>query len=378
MEEERADLTESRNAITPGGYRFVMIWAACLLLLYALDASFGVVKLRGYAAETEKTRQARIASPTIELNVKKPDLKIPSRAKPVDVLVGGSINRIGDFALKEAAWTADFTLWFTWSSDKVNPGKSFRIVNGQILQREKGESHRSGKEHYVEYDVVARMTKPFEALRFPFGEEALFIQVEDAVHGTDTLRYIADKQNSGIGPEAIIPHGITLTRFLVDTKIGGFRSGGVNPGPAGGKKEVRSEFILAMLVVPDGRGIYQKMFQALFASVAVALIALYIKPTFIDCRFGLPVGGFFASVGNNIFVASILPHADRLTLADMINTVSLFTIFLILVQSVISLYIFDSMGRERLSRLFDRVSFAVFLIGYVAVNLALPLAARPL
>ncbi len=90
------------------------------------------------------------------------------------------------------------------------------------------------------------------------------------------------------------------------------------------------------------------------------------------------MGGFFASVGNNIFVASILPHADRLTLADMINTVSLFTIFLILVQSVISLYIFDTMGRERLSRFFDRVSFAVFLIGYVAVNLALPLAARPL
>ncbi len=168
MEEERADLTESRNAITPGGYRFVIIWAACLLLLYALDASFGVVKLRGYAAETEKTRKARIASPTIELNVEKPDLKIPSRAKPVDVLVGGSINRIGDFALKEAAWTADFTLWFTWSSDKVNPGKSFRIVNGQILQREKGGSHRSGKEHYVEYHVVARMTKPFEASRFPF------------------------------------------------------------------------------------------------------------------------------------------------------------------------------------------------------------------
>jgi len=133
-----------------------------------------------------------------------------------------------------------------------------------------------------------------------------------------------------------------------------------------------------MLAVPDGFGLYTKMFQALFASVAVALIALYIKAISIDCRFGLPVGGFFASVTNNFTVARLLPHVDRATLTTMINSVCLLTIFLVLVQSVISLYIFDNMGRHRLSLLFDRVSFFVFLIGYSAVNVVLPLAARPL
>jgi len=53
------------------------------------------------------------------------------------------------------------------------------------------------------------------------------------------------------------------------------------------------------------------------------------------------------------------------------------TIFLTLVQSAISLYILDTMGRERLSRFFDKVSFAVFLIGYAVVNLLLVFAARP-
>lgn len=377
MGEERADQTENRDVITAGGYRFVMIWAVCLLLLYAAGASFGAAKLRSYAAEAAKTRQTRIATRYIDMTVEKPDLQIPSGAKPVDVLVGGYINRIGEFVMKEAAWTADFTLWFTWNSDAMDPGKSFRIINGQILQRDKGESYQRGREHYVEYYVTARMAKPFEALRFPFGEEGLLIQVEDAVHGVETLRYAADRKDSGVRPEAI-PQGFTLTGFLVDTKIAGHRSGRSTPGPAGGMKEARSQFIMAMLVVPDNIGIFQKMFQALFASVAVALIALYIKPIHVDCRFGLPVGGFFASVGNNIFIATLLPQADRLTLTDMINTVSLYTIFLILAQSVISLYIFDSMGREGLSRFFDRVSFAVFLIGYMAVTLVLPFAARPL
>ena len=45
---------------------------------------------------------------------------------------------------------------------------------------------------------------------------------------------------------------------------------------------------------------------------------------------------------------------------------------------MISLYIFDAMRRERLSRMLDRVSFALFFVGYAAVNMALPIAARPL
>jgi len=377
MDEERTDLTESRNTITPGGQRFVVIWAICLLLLYVVGLSFGAAKLRGYAAESAKIREARIASLTMEQNAKAPDLKFPSSAKSVDVLVGGSINRIGEFSLRESAMTADFNLWFRWNSDAVNPGKGFRIVNGQILKQENVESSRSGKEHYVEYHIVARMTEDFDALRFPFGENGLFIQVEDDTHGAEALRYVADKQGSGIDPEAM-PRGVNLTRFLADTKIGIHKSGQKRPGPADSTWKARSQFILGMLVVPDSIGIYQKLFQALLASVALALIALFIKPTHVDCRFGLPVGGFFTSVGNNIFVGTLLPHSDRLALTDMVNATGLFTIFFILLQSVISLHIYDTMGNEKLSRFFDRVSFAVFLIGYVALNLALPISARPL
>ena len=34
------------------------------------------------------------------------------------------------------------------------------------------------------------------------------------------------------------------------------------------------------------------------------------------------------------------------------------------------------MGQEKLRRFFDKVSFAVFVIGYAATNLLLPLAAK--
>jgi hypothetical protein len=47
-----------------------------------------------------------------------------------------------------------------------------------------------------------------------------------------------------------------------------------------------------------------------------------------------------------------------------------------LVQSTISLYIEDTMGREKMRCFFDKVSFSVFLIGYTATNLLLIMAAK--
>ena len=376
MGEEQTVLTERQDEISPGAYRFVVSWAAGLLLLYAVGGFLGARLLRGYAAETEVTRQTSIEALTADPNAPSPVSGIPSGAKPVDVQVGLSMNRIGEFALKESAWTADFDLYFRWTGDAVKPGEDFRIINGQIVQRERGRSYQSGEERYAEYHVVAQITRAFDTSRFPFSDHRLFVQVEDATHGLEALRYVPDKRNSGVSSEAI-PRNVKLARTMVGAMV---RSRGLeqsNPGVPRSDREARSQFFFVMFVVPDSLGIYMKMFQALFASVAVALIALYIKVNSIDCRFGLPVGGFFASVSNNIYVATLLPHSDRITLTDMINTVSLFTIFLVLVQSVISLYIFDNMGRVRLSLFFDKVSFAFFLLGYVAVNLALPLAARP-
>lgn len=92
--------------------------------------------------------------------------------------------------------------------------------------------------------------------------------------------------------------------------------------------------------------------------------------------FGLGIGAFFAAVGNNIYIGSVLPYSSQISLTSMINAIGLATIFLTLVQSTISLHVFDTKGRERLSRFFDHVSFVAFLIGYAVINLTLPLIAK--
>lgn len=122
-------------------------------------------------------------------------------------------------------------------------------------------------------------------------------------------------------------------------------------------------------------GFYLKMFIALFGAVGVAILVFFIKPTDVDPRFGLGVGALFAVIANTYVTSSLVPDIGTMTLADMVNDVGVVVIFLTLLQSTISLYLYDRKGKVALSRLFDRVSFVVLLAGYVVINLALPLAA---
>ena len=373
MTQENVGQDNCKDSISRAAYSFVAFWAAGLLLLYAIGGYFGVRTLQGYRAETEKSREALIESQTIEPGTKAPEIRVSK--KPVEVHVGIYINRIGEFDAREGGWTADFDVWFRWTGARIKPGETFQLVNGEVHQREKKETYARGGEQYERYRVKARMTKFFDASRYPFSDEMLIIQVEDGGMGEEKLRYIAEDRGSGISPLGIPPH-LAFPKTLATVKYHSHESTREDPRIPPGTPEVHSRFVFAMLGKIPGWQIYLRNFQGLFGSVAIAFIVFFIRPIHVDPRFGLGVGAFFAAIANNIFVGTSLPPITRLSLTTMVNTLGLATIFLTLVQSTISLYIEDTMGREKLRRFFDKVSFTVFLIGYTATNLLLPLAAK--
>ena len=282
---------------------------------------------------------------------------------------------MGEFAVKESSWAADFDIWFRWSGDGIKPGENFQVVNGQIDQRDKKDSYVAGGQHYERYHVKAHLTKFFDASRFPFSDQGLTIQVEDGVHKAEKVRYIADEQESGINRSGV-SQALKITKSLATVKVHNYESRRGDPRLPSNTADVRSRFIFGMLVSPLGSVLYLKMFQALFASIAIAFIVFFIRPIHVDPRFGLGIGALFAAVGNNIFVGSMLPPAEGITLTAMINAIGLATIFFTLVQSTISLYIEDTLGQEKLRRFFDKVSFVVFLVGYAVVNLLLPTCSK--
>ena len=359
----------------PGGpvRWLIAAWAVGLVVVYAMGGVLGVRQLQGYKSQTEAARQEHLQAVTADANAVASTAGSATRDSRVDVSAGIYVRRIGGFSLREAQWTADFDIWFGWSGEPLRPGETFEIVNGDIQRREKIDSFVRNGMNYERYRVTARMTKHFDPSRFPFADEALTIEIQDVPSKAATIRYVADEEGSGLEEDAL-PQNVRLRRTML---IATAHRMGPGAGHSGGDGMVVSRLIHATLVEPRSVGVYWRVFRALFAAVAVAMIVFFIRPAYVDARFGLPVGAFFAAVANNVFVGTILPYSDRITLADMVNLVGLVTLFLILVQSAASLCIQDRWGLDRSSRMFDRISFAVMLPCYVGLNLLLPWVATP-
>lgn len=364
------------DTITKRGYLFVLLGTIGFILMYLIGGYFGVKQLNGYKESTEKFRQAWLESTTTGISEQTPKLKDTANAKPIEVLTGIKINRIAELDLKASGWTADFYIWFQWRGDKINPGETFKLVNGEILSRELEIASDKDGQRYEKYRVKARIVKDFDASRFPFSDVGLVIQVEDKMHGVDALRYLADEKRSRLS-ENVSTQDLFVKMTLARVRLNTNDADNVFPDSFQSGSDVFSQFIYGVLVSPPSASLYIKLFQVLFASVCIALLVFFIKPIHVDPRFGLPVGAFFIAVGNTIYIGGILPRADHLTLTDMVNVAGTITIFLILVESTISLYIEDTMKKEKLSRFFDKVSFAVIFLGYIGVNIALPIAASP-
>ncbi len=49
--------------------------------------------------------------------------------------VGGYIDRISEFSVVDSSWKVDFFVWFNWDGEDLNPGETFKVVNGEILSR---------------------------------------------------------------------------------------------------------------------------------------------------------------------------------------------------------------------------------------------------
>jgi hypothetical protein len=364
----------NQDTITRAGYYFVAVWTIGIIALFAIAGYLGVSRLYEDRIQSMQRRQGWLDAVKTEAGGQSP-VPIPQNANPVEVSVGFYVTHIGEFALKDDSWTANFDIWFRWTGKDVSPGDTFWLVNGEIQSREKREGYVVAGEHYERYHVKARIGKYFDPTRFPLADEPLTLEIEDTIHGAQALRFVADTQDSGISPTAILRQ-LEIAQSVLTVKAQDYGSRLGVPRRSDSTPRVHSRVVFAIQVNHPGVMFHLKLFHALFVAAAVSLLVFFIKPTHVDPRFGLPVGAAFTAVANILAIGALLPRAEGFVLADMVNAVGLATIFLTLVQSAISLYFFDTLGREKLSRFFDHVSFAVFVVGYVAVNLAFPLAAR--
>jgi hypothetical protein len=232
-----------------------------------------------------------------------------------------------------------------------------------------------GDEHYVRYRVSAEITKFFDISLFPCDNHFITIAIELPGKLREELLFVADEKNSTVSSRVKAPgYEIYQTKLL--EKAHSYKTARGDPRlPEGvGVKSTHSQLRYGIGIHRVGWSFYFKMFEGLFVAVAISMLALFIKPTNLDPRFGLGVGALFAAVANTYMTTQLEPDTGEIALADIINGLGIGMIFLTMIQSTISLTLYEA-NHEVLSRWFDKITFAVFFLGYTEINLILPLAA---
>jgi hypothetical protein len=114
----------------------------------------------------------------------------------------------------------------------------------------------------------------------------------------------------------------------------------------------------------------------MYIAVLIAIVSFTPHPSELEPRFGLPVGGLFAAVGNKYIIDSVLPESSLFTLVDTLHAFTFFAIFMTLVVSAISLKCHDNNKLDLAMRV-NREGSRIVVILYVVANLvAIGLALR--
>ena len=355
------------DAAPPRLTLWMKAWLAFLATVFLIPAA---VLARG---QWQGRRDDRLACQALL----DPDLPDPG-AQPIEdvstaaarrVAIGFYLENIGGVSLHDSEWSAVLDVWCRWQDaapdDDFNPFDRLIAVDGAITDSRLLARVDDGGEHYELRRLAVTYTKPFRIRTFPIDEHLLLASFENSAFTRRELLFVPDAADTAISHRATLSN-YRVVRYHAAENPHSYKTSRGRSDIDDDHRRTYSQPRFAVLIDRGGLGLFIKMFQALFISVAVALLTSFIKPTHVDPRFGLGVGGLFAVVANAYFVGSLVPETNEFSLADVINLLGIVTILLSLTQSTLSLFVYEAQARPALSRRFDRASFWTMLCGFGA------------
>jgi hypothetical protein len=365
------------TTISKRGRIFLAAWTVALLILSAIGGYSVADQFKKEASEHEQNiTEFSIAHSINESLLSKPIKAAQNLSNPTKVLTGIYVDRIPSLSIKDGVWETEFYIWFLWNgSADIDPGENLQVTNGELIANVKEENVTTEHGRYEEYRIIADINKVFDVSRFPLDTDQLTLAFEDNLNSSNDLVYVPDTIGSKVNPAIKIP-GYEITNVSITESPHYYATNFGNPIRGGAELCSYSRLSFNIDIERPGWGWFFKIFQGLFLAVAISMLVFFIRPDDGDKRVSLAVGAAFAAVANFYISSSMMPETDMMTLADMVNGIGIVFVFFSLVQSTISLHLYDQMKEEELSRLFDWMSAGVFFVSYVGINLALVLAAR--
>ena len=372
--------SKSYRSITDSGYKFIVIWVALFILATIISGYYVISFINNVKLEESGKCQLEAPNAFITTKNESPQDDYSNKKRDsTDVTVGIYIDHIKELNMKDSKWRLDFIIWFVYYGTLVKPQESFHLINGYIDKEDIKEIYKyfdnKSNLSYYEYEAIADIAENFDSRLYPLDNQYIIIKIKDLDDDIRYLTYRCDKNNSTVSDRInltgfeVINYYTTVSSHVDETNFG-------IPNKKLSDIKTYSHFNFILLLQRSNKILlFLRLFEGLIVAVFVSMLAFFIRPTWVDPRFGLGIGGLFAAVANNYIVSSALPIAGIVTLAGIIHGIGIAVIFFTIVQSVLSLYIYDNLNARSLSQLFDRVSFVLFTSIFIIFIAAIILSA---
>jgi hypothetical protein len=286
--------------------------------------------------------------------------------KKSEILTGAFINSIYDLNLPEESFKIDMWIWCTYKDTNLKMNKLIEFPNTKEFSFSNDVLQEKDSYQWLTMRATGEVMKNWKSKNFPFDKQILNVSLGFSFD-TSTGYIVADTNNSKIDPDfKLNGWKIDQVKFKSGTKV--YTTNFGDPSIAFGKSTYPEFNIEVFISREDSIMTLTKLILGLIIAFLISCCVFFIKPINTDPRFGLCVGGLFTAVGNKYITDSFVPYSNQMTLIDNLHSLTFVSIFLIIIQSVVSLWIFEKglLKSEINSKKFDLYSFGVIFIFYVA------------
>ncbi|HZX75386.1 MAG TPA: hypothetical protein VFE57_13245 [Cyclobacteriaceae bacterium] len=289
-----------------------------------------------------------------------------SCAQPDTVKVGSYLISVHDINFREKEYTARFWLWFIYDNPDFDFSTQLDIPNAKTIDPPEIIMDSIEGRSWAIMKMKATMKEKWNVRDFPFDQQHLKIQIENTLFDNNSLVFKPDIKGSQYDSEDALD-GWVVSGFKVST-INNLYETGFGDSAPGRDKQTFSAFLIELDLHRDALGLFMKIFLGMYIAFLIAVISFTPQPWELEPRFGLPVGGLFAAVGNKYIIDSLLPETSAFTLVDTLHTITFLGIFSTLVVSAICLKLYDNDKKElclKVNRVGSRVVVALYIIANI-------------
>lgn len=289
-------------------------------------------------------------------------------AQPDTVRVGSYVISVHDINFRDKQYTMRFWLWFVYDNPEFDFSTQLDIPNAKTIDTPEIILDSLNGKTWAIMKMKATMKESWNVLDFPFDKQHLKVQIENALFDNHSLVFKPDIKGSTFDKNEAID-GWEIVNFQVTETSNDYETGFGDPAPERSLQNF-SSFLIEMDIQRNAWGLFMKIFIGMYIAFLISIISFSIHPSEFEPRFGLPVGGLFATVGNKYIIDSILPESSSFTLVDSLHTITFLGIFATLVVSALALQESDKGNREGAERI--NKSGIKFVIGlYIFANLVM-------